>query len=126
MQDHNILNALWYMQSSMRCFACTKKLSRCYDRPPEPYCVCNAAAPCKECGYYCLHNQSLAYITMLACRYMLGSNQGSAGSEDQAAATTAVTEALAAIHVVQAYNLQVRVLTSTSTQQVELACWPVS
>lgn len=40
-------------------------------------------------------------------RYMLGTSQGKAGSEDQAAATTAVTEALAAIHVVQAYNLQV-------------------
>ena len=43
------------------------------------------------------------------CRYLLG-NQGKAGSEDQATATTAVTEALAAIHVVQAYNLQVRSL----------------
>lgn len=39
---------------------------------------------------------------------MLGSgNKAAGGSEAQAAATTAVTEALAAIHVVQSYNLQV-------------------
>lgn len=50
-------------------------------------------------------------IACCTCRYLLGSsNQGQGGLEDQAAATTAVTEALAAIHVVQAYNLQVRLI----------------
>lgn len=50
-----------------------------------------------------------------ASRYMLGSsNNAKGGTEDQAAATTAVTEALAAINVVQAYNLQVG------------SCWPAA
>jgi hypothetical protein len=55
------------------------------------------------------HGTHSACLHVLLCvgRYMLGTSQGKAGSEDQAAATTAVTEALAAIHVVQAYNLQV-------------------
>lgn len=50
----------------------------------------------------------MAFPGSHARRYMLGSsNHGKGGTEDQAAASTAVTEALAAIHVVQAYNLQV-------------------
>lgn len=52
---------------------------------------------------------------------MLGSNNSSnGGSADHAAATTAVTEALAAIHVVQAYNLQVRLTSDLHTSTLLL------
>jgi ATP-binding cassette subfamily B (MDR/TAP) protein 1 len=45
---------------------------------------------------------------IIQTRYMLGTaTGGQAASEDEAAAATAVGEALASIHVVQAYNLQV-------------------
>jgi hypothetical protein len=61
--------------------------------------------------------------TVVPCRYMLGSsNSAQGGTEDQAAATTAVTEALAAIHVVQAYNLQVGCGSSAGLQHAGGVC----